>query len=99
MLGAQRGDFEPFLTRAEVLKVGAEHWTSCDKARRELGYRELEQPDKALQRCALWYTAHGYACDTELSRLATHSSRRMFAVLLFSRLLGMLFAGLLRQEK
>jgi len=49
----------PFLTRAEVLKVGVTHYFSVDKARRDLGYEVIVKPNEALSRTIEWYRNNG----------------------------------------
>jgi len=46
---------EPFLTRAEVLKVGVTHYFSIDKAKRDLGYLPSITSQQGAQRIALHY--------------------------------------------
>jgi hypothetical protein len=53
-------NFAPFLTRAEVLKVGVTHYANIDKAKKLLGYRVKVSPDEAMQKCIQWYDEHGY---------------------------------------
>ena len=53
-------NFAPFLTRAEVLKVGVTHYANIDKAKTLLGYQVQVSSDKAMQRCIKWYDEHGY---------------------------------------
>lgn len=43
---------EPFLTRAEVFKVGVSHYFSIAKARRELGYQPLINSEQGAQKLA-----------------------------------------------
>ena len=53
-------NFEPFLTRAEVLKVGVTHYADISKAKKLLGYRVQVSPDEAMRRCIQWFDEHGY---------------------------------------
>lgn len=43
---------EPFLTRAEVLKVGVSHYFSIEKAQRELGYQPALSSQQGAQKLA-----------------------------------------------
>lgn len=43
---------EPFLTRAEVFKVGVSHYFSIAKARRELGYQPVLNSEQGAQKLA-----------------------------------------------
>ena len=52
--------FSPFLTRAEVLKVGREHWMSVDRARKELGWDVVVSREEAVRRCVEWYGQADY---------------------------------------
>ena len=52
--------FEPFLTRAEVLKVGVTHWMRVDKAVEELGWGVVVGWEEGMERCAKWYRADGW---------------------------------------
>ena len=49
---------EPFLTRAEVLKVGVTHHFSIAKAARELGYKPLVTSHQGAERIARKYRAN-----------------------------------------
>ena len=53
-------NFAPFLTRAEVLKVGVTHYANITKAKQLLGYQVHVRPDEAMRRCINWYDEHGY---------------------------------------
>ena len=53
-------NFAPFLTRAEVLKVGVTHYASISKAKQLLGYQVKVAPDEAMRRCIRWFDQHGY---------------------------------------
>jgi hypothetical protein len=46
---------EPFLTRAEVLKVGHSHYFSMDKAARDLGYKPLITSQQGAEKVAARY--------------------------------------------
>ena len=46
---------EPFLTRAEVLKVGVTHFFSIERARRELGYSPTVNSEEGSRRIAKYY--------------------------------------------
>lgn len=48
---------EPFLVRAEVLKVGVTHYFSIDKARRELGYSPTVTTTQGAEKLATRYRA------------------------------------------
>lgn len=48
---------EPFLVRAEVLKVGVTHYFSIDKARRELGYKPRITTAQGAENLAKRYRA------------------------------------------
>lgn len=50
-----RLSFQPFLTRAEVLKVGVTHYFSMEKARRDLGYKPIVDVETAMGRCVEFY--------------------------------------------
>jgi nucleoside-diphosphate-sugar epimerase len=58
-------NFSPFLTRAEVLKVGVAHYADITKAKKLLGYQVKVSPREAMQRCIKWYDQHGYRKKTE----------------------------------
>lgn len=47
--------FQPFLTRAEVHKVGVTHYFSMDDAKRDLGYKPVVSPQEALRRTIEYY--------------------------------------------
>lgn len=47
--------WEPFLTRAEVYKVGITHFFSIGKARKELGYTPTVTSELGAQRMADYY--------------------------------------------
>ena len=70
-------NFAPFLTRAEVLKVGVTHYANITKAKKLLGYQVQISPDEAMQRCIKWFDEHGYR--TKKSR---HSSLQSLWLLL-----------------
>lgn len=53
-------NFAPFLTRAEVLKVGVTHYADISKAKRLLGYQVKVTPDEGMRRCVRWFDQHGY---------------------------------------
>lgn len=53
-------NFDPFLTRAEVLKVGVTHYANITKAKKLLNYQVPIPPDEAMQRCIQWFDQHGY---------------------------------------
>jgi len=53
-------NFSPFLTRAEVLKVGVTHYANITKAKKNLGYQVQISPDEAMKRCIKWFDEHGY---------------------------------------
>lgn len=53
-------NFSPFLTRAEVLKVGVTHYANINKAKQLLGYEVQVPPDQAMKRCVEWFDKHGY---------------------------------------
>ncbi|UJR15383.1 hypothetical protein I4U23_002331 [Adineta vaga] len=53
-------NFAPFLTRAEVLKVGVTHYANITKAKKLLNYQVKVNPDEAMQRCINWFDKHGY---------------------------------------
>ena len=46
--------FEPFLTIAEVCKVGVTHYASPQRAQEVLGYRPRVTVDEAVQRVQTW---------------------------------------------
>ncbi|KAM6177560.1 short-chain dehydrogenase/reductase family 42E member 1 [Erethizon dorsatum] len=50
-------NFQPFLTRTEVYKMGVTHYFSLEKAKKELGY-EAQPFD--LQETVDWFKAHGH---------------------------------------
>ena len=52
--------FSPFLTRAEVLKVGREHWMRVERAKKELGWEVVVDREEAVRRCVEWYEQAGY---------------------------------------
>lgn len=45
----------PFLTRAEVLKSGQNHWFKIDRAEKDLGYKSLIDSKKGMENLAKWY--------------------------------------------
>lgn len=47
--------FQPFLTRAEVHKVGVTHYFSMEDAKRDLGYHPVVSPEMALQQTTQYY--------------------------------------------
>ncbi len=49
------GNFHPFLSRAEVCKVGVTHFFSMRKAREHFGYRRLIEPARAREMCVEFY--------------------------------------------
>ena len=53
-------NFSPFLTRAEVLKVGVTHYANITKAKELLGYQVKVSPDEAMRKCIRWFIEHGY---------------------------------------
>jgi nucleoside-diphosphate-sugar epimerase len=57
-------NFAPFLTRAEVLKVGVTHYANIEKAKKFLGYQVKVSPDEAMRRCIKWFDEHGYRKET-----------------------------------
>lgn len=57
-------NFDPFLTRAEVLKVGVTHYANITKAKKLLNYQVKVTPDEAMQRCVKWFEQHGYKKKT-----------------------------------
>ncbi|CAF1281988.1 unnamed protein product [Rotaria sordida] len=57
-------NFSPFLTRAEVLKVGVTHYANITKAKNLLGYHVKVSPDEAMQKCIQWFDEHGYRKTT-----------------------------------
>lgn len=50
-------NFQPFLTRSEVLKSGVNHWFSIDKARIQLGYRPQHY---SFDDIVGWFTERGH---------------------------------------
>lgn len=48
---------EPFLTRAEVFKVGVSHYFSIEKATRDFGYKPLLTTQEGAERIAKYYKA------------------------------------------
>lgn len=83
-------NFAPFLTRAEVLKVGVTHYANITKAKNLLGYRVEINPDDAMQRCIKWFDEHGYRNDK-----SHQSSSRTLWLLLFL-LVGIIFLFVIR---
>ena len=89
--------FEPFLTRAEVLKVGRTHWMCVDRAKDELGWRVVVDWKEAMQRCVDWYRAAGWARTDEDggTRVAAGRwSRLQWVVALLSCLLLLWLCGI-----
>eukprot|EP00698_Gefionella_okellyi_P008879 TRINITY_DN2227_c0_g1_i4.p2 TRINITY_DN2227_c0_g1~~TRINITY_DN2227_c0_g1_i4.p2 ORF type:complete len:224 (-),score=35.01 TRINITY_DN2227_c0_g1_i4:406-1077(-) len=54
--------FTPFLTRAEVVQVGVEHYWSIEKARRVLNYAPILDPAVAMQRTVDYHIKRGDSC-------------------------------------
>jgi len=69
-------NFSPFLTRAEVLKVGVTHYANITKAKKFLGYHVKVNPDEAMQRCIKWFDEHGY------KKKKTRNNQRIFLLLI-----------------
>ena len=69
--------FEPFLTRAEVLKVGRTHWMSVQRAKDELGWTAVVGVDEAMRRCVEWYLADGWASEAQSKTGAAGGRARM----------------------
>ena len=98
-----RLQFAPFLTRAEVLKVGVEHWMRVDRAKRELGWEVIVGTDETVRRCVDWYGRAGYGRGTDWKSGTDKNTRdgwtsfplgivgALLCVLLFSLLLRLLF--------
>jgi nucleoside-diphosphate-sugar epimerase len=53
--------FSPFITRAEVLKVGVTHWMRVTRAREELRWRPVVDQQQAVSRCTEWFAKQGFA--------------------------------------
>jgi hypothetical protein len=49
--------FEPFLTRAEVCKVGVSHFMSIAEARKDLGYHLVVPYERAVERTAAHFSS------------------------------------------
>ena len=64
--------FQPFLTRAEVSKVGVTHWFSMEKARTQLGYTPIVAPEEAIKRCIEYYTDEFGTSEVRKARAAMH---------------------------
>lgn len=56
---------QPFLTRAEVCKVGITHFCSVKRAKQQLGWTVIVSPDEAIKRCIAYYTRAGFAHKNE----------------------------------
>jgi len=69
-------NFSPFLTRAEVLKVGVTHYANITKAKKFLGYHVKVNPDEAMKRCIKWFDEHGY------KKKKTRNNQRIFLLLI-----------------
>jgi len=78
-------NFSPFLTRAEVLKVGVTHYANINKAKKLLGYRVKVSPDEAMQRCIKWFDEHGYRKKT------SENNQRYFWLLIASLVVLLIF--------
>ena len=70
-----RLQFAPFLTRAEVLKVGREHWMRMDRAKNELGWEVVVDREEAVRRCVDWYGRAGYGRGAEWETMAGKQKR------------------------
>ena len=78
-------NFAPFLTRAEVLKVGVTHYANITKAKKLLGYQVKVSPDEAMKRCIIWYDEHGY------KKKSSHNNHKYFLILIASFIMLLIF--------
>jgi nucleoside-diphosphate-sugar epimerase len=78
-------NFAPFLTRAEVLKVGVTHYANITKAKNRLGYQVKVSPDEAMRRCIRWYDQHGY------KKKSSQNNQRYFSILVVSLIMLLIF--------
>jgi nucleoside-diphosphate-sugar epimerase len=78
-------NFSPFLTRAEVLKVGVTHYAHIIKAKKLLCYQVKVKPDEAMQRCIKWFDEHGY------KKKISQNNHRIFWLLLASLIILLIF--------
>ena len=90
--------FQPFLTRAEVLKVGRTHWMCVERAKAELGWSVVVEGEEAMQRCVKWYRADGWAREAGASGgkgAAGGLARWQLLIALLTCLLLLWFSGLI----
>jgi nucleoside-diphosphate-sugar epimerase len=78
-------NFAPFLTRAEVLKVGVTHYANITKAKKLLGYQVKVSPEEAMRRCIKWFDEHGYRKKT------SENNPRYFWLLIASLVVLLIF--------
>lgn len=83
-------DFTPFLSRAEVLKVGVTHYANITKAKELLGYRVQTSPNEAMKRCIVWFDKNGFRNEnkTRKSMIVIFSVFVVFVLLLLYRYLS-----------
>ena len=86
--------FAPFLTRAEVLKVGREHWMRMDRAKKELGWEVVVDRDEAVRRCVQWYGRAGYGRGAEWQSSTGKTTRTRWSTLT-GRVIGAVLCVLL----
>ncbi|CAF1055357.1 unnamed protein product [Rotaria sp. Silwood1] len=78
-------NFDPFLTRAEVLKVGVTHYANITKAKNLLGYHVKVNPDEAMKKSIQWFNEHGY------KKTINQDNSKFFWLFLISAVILMIF--------
>eukprot|EP00048_Salpingoeca_helianthica_P016432 m.232284 g.232284 ORF g.232284 m.232284 type:complete len:406 (-) comp18665_c0_seq1:28-1245(-) len=73
--------FEPFLTRAEVVKVGASHYMSMEDTHADLDYTPLLAPDVAMDRAAQFFAPLVLSSAASRTRFFLVALTALFTVL------------------